>query len=312
MLDADRELDSILEMSSETQTRGKKGREQAASTSDASAEVAGLDETQAQAESNSETVADSDTLLSADLLPDCALQLGFQERSLREHICAATAPENGFRKPPFLSHLDMFITIVDVICNVDEAENSKKQAALVILQKYATQNWLKHFCALFEDDEDEVPALASESHLVMVADGLYRIISNPDKVAQLIGQHSDACYDDFDPATVRVWLERALECSEPCLCPEVTAWAKGIVLDPYSFCQPLTRAHVVHWFSQISDDDVREAFGIALKAYQTVSYNILSVCIRANPRQRKWNRVSGLASYIITLMLRRLRQIKKR
>jgi tetratricopeptide (TPR) repeat protein len=250
-------------------------------------------------DSHGTTADDGETEFGPDFVPDSSLLLSLQERTLKEHICGAKTPEIGLRTPLFLSHFDIFSTCVEVLCDADEVEENHKQSARLTLQKYATENWFKHFLELFEPESDDAEAearinpLATEEQIIAVAEGIYRITSNQNDVLKLILQYSDACYDDLresGPKPVKLWLERALKVTEFKMNQETTTWAQEIILDPSRILQPLTRGHVVHWFSQISDEDVKKAFKSALKAFKTVGHSMMAVILRANVenKRNKW------------------------
>ncbi|KAM6532611.1 hypothetical protein FALCPG4_005665 [Fusarium falciforme] len=213
--------------------------------------------------------------------PDSSLLVHFQENTLREYMRSAEAPNNILQTSPLLSHVDIFTTCARVLCSPDDPGALKCPDSTRILQKYAANYWMAHFKQIIDIATPEKDPVKGQTYTISapdevvtrVVESFSRISSNENDVVKKLLQHdAGTCYDDFTqgvPYFIKLWAQKALENPTILLQEEVRLWAQRAVENPAQVLQPLARSHVNHWYAEIHEDNVSQAFSFAWKAYAT-------------------------------------------
>jgi hypothetical protein len=196
--------------------------------------------------------------LTPDKLPDSALVVTFQERTLTEHISDARVPEAGLRTPRYFGAVELFITLVEVLCS-----NHEKQPSLKALENYAATFWLRHFIELGDIEDSALekgypPFTPTEGQVINVVEALCRITSNDNDASLLRVQ------------LMKRWAQKGLDCGSGKLSERSTDWAQATIADPRRVLQPLAKGHIADWYSRTLEEPIYAAFEVAWKAFQTV------------------------------------------
>ncbi|RKK67718.1 hypothetical protein BFJ69_g14243 [Fusarium oxysporum] len=242
-----------------------------------------------QKDSNVESTSDdgADKFLCHDKYqPDSSLLVHFQDNTLREYMRAANVPNSTLQTSPLLSHVDIFTTCAEVLCSPEEPGAPEKTEARQILEKYAANYWMAHFKHIIDIATSKKDGLEGETYTISAPDDLvirvmqcFSIISSNknDVVKKLLQHETGICYDDFDegvPYDIKLWAQKAIECSQDLLDKEIRLWAQRAVQNPAQVLQPLARGHVIHWFTEIHEDTASRAFKLAWKAFATRELDI--------------------------------------
>lgn len=142
---------------------------------------------------------------------------------------------------------------------------------------------------------------------------------------KLLQHEAGICYDDFDegvPYDIKLWAQKAIECSQDLLDKEMRLWAQRAVQNPAQVLQPLARGHVIHWFTEIHEDTASRAFKLAWKAFATVRRSrcfkpriptntlssaslILVLCLRKKTTHGSTRRMMPKTAKMMTTLLKR-------
>ncbi|KAL6408531.1 hypothetical protein AUP68_08389 [Ilyonectria robusta] len=207
--------------------------------------------------------------------PDSSLLVHFQENTLREYMRSGDVPNNTVQTSPLLSHVDIFTTCTEVLCSCEEQGELESADPRRTLQKYAASYWMAHFKEILDiaTSEKDYTISAPDEVVIRVIECFSHICSNKmDVVKKLLQHDAGTCYDDFDeglPYCIKLWAQKALECSQNLLSDEVRRWAQRAVENPAEVLQPLARNHVIRWFTEIHEDTASRAFNLAWKAFAT-------------------------------------------
>ncbi|QKD46411.2 uncharacterized protein FOBCDRAFT_234849 [Fusarium oxysporum Fo47] len=211
-----------------------------------------------QKDSNVESTSDggADKFLCRDKYqPDSSLLVHFQDNTLREYMRAANVSNSTLQTSPLLSHVDIFTTCAEVLCSPEEPGASEETEARQILEKYAANYWMAHFKHIIDIATSKKDGLEGETYTISAPDDLvvrvmqcFSIISSNknDVVKKLLQHEAGICYDDFDegvPYDIKLWAQKAIECSQDLLDKEMRLWAQRAVQNPAQVLQPLARGH---------------------------------------------------------------------
>ncbi|KAH7246754.1 hypothetical protein BKA59DRAFT_439422 [Fusarium tricinctum] len=218
--------------------------------------------------------------------PDSSLLLHFQENTLREYMRSANVPNSTLQTPPLLSHVDIFTTCAEVLSAPEEPKAPGNADARRILQKYAANYWMAHFKQIIDIATSKTDGVQKQTYTISAPDQVVtRVIqcfssissNKSDVVKKLLQYNAGSCYDDFNdglPYFIKLWAQKALECSPNLLGEDVRLWAQRAVENPAQVLQPLARGHVIHWFTEIHEDTASRAFKLAWKAFVTRQINV--------------------------------------
>ncbi|KAH7142803.1 hypothetical protein B0J13DRAFT_445006 [Dactylonectria estremocensis] len=184
-----------------------------------------------------------------ELQPDSSLLVHFQDNTLREYMRSGEVPNSTLHTSPLLSHVDIFATCAEVLCSSEELGALEKADSRRILQKYAANYWMAHFKEIIyiATSDKDCTLSAPDEVVIRVVECLSHICSNQNDVVKKLLQHdAGTCYDGFCegvPYYIKIWAQRALECSQNLLPEEVRLWAQRAVENPAGVLQPLARNH---------------------------------------------------------------------
>ncbi|KAH7113132.1 hypothetical protein B0J13DRAFT_657304 [Dactylonectria estremocensis] len=205
--------------------------------------------------------------------PDSSLLVHFQENTLHEYMRSGEVPNNTLQTSPLLSHVDIFTTCTEVLCSSEEPGALENANSRRILQKYAANYWMAHFKGIIDiaTSDKDYTISAPDEVIIRVVECFSHICSNKNDVVKKLLQHdAGTCYDDFCgglPYFIKLWAQKALECSQNLLPEEVRLWAQRAGENPAEVLQPLARNHeegqedLGYWFYKENEAEANEARG---------------------------------------------------
>ncbi|KAF1986953.1 hypothetical protein K402DRAFT_463084 [Aulographum hederae CBS 113979] len=187
--------------------------------------------------------------------------LTFQERSLRNYFRAVSVEENGLRTPPSTGHLEIFETIVTLLCA--EEENGKSEKEKPRLRNNAANLWASHFIEIKLNQ-------VSDEQVVAVLKGVIGIITNTNDVAGCFVKHDAPVYTSLNEDTgfvakLQEWVDHVKQLEKVQLDQETKAWVDS-VLDARKCMLPLARGHVLNWFKASSYHEAANIYVYAIYA----------------------------------------------
>ena len=165
------------------------------------------------------------------------------EESIVDYFHAASRPTSGLITNSSDAKFDIVITVMDVLCVVDQGGLHKKQEPL---EEYAVTFWIEHL-------QNLDIGTCSATQITQVIERLNNIFENPGRASLLFEAHSSELYSGFN-ATIdpnkpvsSLIVHWCLEAQKLALPQLLMDWISTTIRNPTGIPGNLAREHFRHW-----------------------------------------------------------------
>ena len=191
------------------------------------------------------------------------------EESIIDYFQAVSRPTSGLITNSLNAKFDVAITIMNVLCVIDQDGRYEKQRPL---GEYAVTFWIQHL-----QNVDIVKC--SVTQITQVVESLYSIFEKPDRASLLVEAYSNGLYPGFnaaiDPLTpisglIVSWCSAARQFPLP---QPLTDWIRNAAENPTGIPTKLACEHFRHWLDSVPTRSTASIFKTVFEAVVALGWD---------------------------------------